>query len=161
MTKGKDVRRLARAAVSGVGKSRVSRVAKKVALDLFSVSSRSVRRWNAQEKITGSADPVHKQKHRPSGVPDSVWEGSLRPIFLLEPRLPYEEAANELFFLVHMQYTGRQIKTACLSRGWTRKAISDAAKERDETLRAAFLKVIRDRQFEASQMVILDESMPF
>ena len=61
---------------------------------------------------------------------------------ILEPRLSWEEDADELFARMALLKTGRQIKMTCYSRGYTRHKLQTAATERDEELRAKFREVI-------------------
>jgi len=160
MTKCAEVRRLALAAAAratraaGVGGGGAAAAP---AVE-FGTSPRSLRRWKQQERATGSSAPLRHRRLKERVMPDSVFE-HLRFIFLLEPTPLNQEATDELLAVANVLYTARQIRTACRVRGWTRKAITTAALERDEALRTAFRRVLASGDFTASNFVVLDESL--
>jgi hypothetical protein len=82
----------------------------------------------------------------------------LRGIFALEPLISWQEASDELFAVGHVLRTPRQIRVACYSRGYTKKARQTSATARDEGLRRAFVGVLQAGAFQANQFVVIDET---
>ena len=124
----------------------------------FGVSLKSLRRWEICYEAEGSLAPKRVRSSTGVGVSDEVFV-CVRHIFLLEPRLTWEEAADELFARMALLKTGRQIMMACNSRGYTRHKLQTAAIERDEQLRAKFREVMDSGAFCSSQLVAVDETL--
>ena len=154
MTKSGDYRALALEALERAGRGQGRESCASVA-SRYRVSGKTLQRWHAKQRAEGSCAPRRTRVRAEIGVPDSIFD-YVREIFLLEPRLTWEEASEELLAVASVRYTSRQIKSACHARGFTAKVITTAAKERDEALREAFCKVLQQQnRFTQSHFFLL------
>lgn len=111
---------------------------------------------------TGSLAPVRKRSPVARGVPDDIFV-SLLAIFLARRNLSWAEGAVRLHSQVHIAYSPRQVKVACVSRGYTRKQLTLVAVQRSEMLRRVYRHVTRPRDqgglFNANQFCFVDETL--
>ena len=97
MTKSGDYRALALEALVRAGRGQGRESCSSVA-SRFRVSKKTLWLWHMQKRAEGSSAPRRKRVRAEIGVPDAIF-AYVREIFLLEPRLTWLEASEELLAL--------------------------------------------------------------
>jgi transposase len=124
----------------------------------YFVGRTSTKQWLRVESREG-AIPKPKRKRDYQGKFEH-WP-QLQSLCLAAPDMFWDERAAWMFRMTGIWYSPRALRFQCARRGWTSKKIKEKASRRDENLRLSFRRVLRPArlggQFEASQLVVLDE----